>query len=241
MSTKTPKNGNPQVKDMLEGVEGEELESVDVSAPSITADNVTYERLQSYSLPELRRIASVYYRMRIDREWTKDDIINAIMKKREKQTFASPAIGERPPPGRARIRIFPDTSGTGNPKAPVYVNLNGYELLIPRDVEVDVPCEIVSLLKDARAEVPASIENVDFTDRNAMRASARRTELWVSYPFEVVASNPLPPGQGLLSTNARSGKLEKIREQFLNEFGYWPSDSELKDYIKELRQSRTRA
>ncbi|MEM4546460.1 MAG: Rho termination factor N-terminal domain-containing protein [Nitrososphaerota archaeon] len=217
----------------------EELENVDVqnNLGSLSADNITYERLQEYSISELRRLASSYYRIRINRDWEKEDIIQAIMKARAKNTYASPAIGDMPPPGRARIRIFADSSGVGSPKSPVYVCVNGYEVLIPREVPVDVPIEVLNVLREARAEIPASIESIDFTNPEAMKSAYFRKELIVYYPLEVIATNPLPGGKGILSVNQRSGKIEKYRERFLEEYGYWPSDQELREFIREVRAS----
>jgi len=178
------------------------------------------DKLEEMTMPELRQAASKQYGIKLLREWTKEDIIDQIVAHMSKGEFAQIAKGDnRPEPGWARIRLMPQ-AGQGN--IPVYLSLNGYEIYIPWNVQVDVPIKVVGVLQDAIESRPenegegADIHRVD-----------RETQSYVY--TELMRTDGPDPRPGM--ETVREKKLAAKRE-FSEKYGFWPKDSD----IKEARQ-----
>lgn len=172
--------------------------------------------LESLSIGDLRKHASQNFGLKITRDHTKDDIITLIVGTVAKGNFAAVAEGEIKP-GWARIKLS-DTNDYRS-QFPVHVNANGYECKIPFGVEVDVPIRVLESLKNA---VEYRIYQNEFHER-AQKFSD-------SYPFQIIGmveGNDPRPGLEL----AREQKL-KPKRRFREEFGFWPTDKVLRDFIQ---------
>lgn len=159
-----------------------------------------------------------------NREWTKDDYIQAINSRRGGKAVAKVVEdADSPiPEGYARIRIQQQAGFTG----PVDVLLNKFKSSIPRDVWVDIPCEVV----DGPLE-----HSMDWETKGEVSSgerSSRRTAV-KAYPFIERGRNPLPEGKGIVS-GSNSDETQSIRKQYRQIFGRWPTNQQFKDASKEL-------
>lgn len=206
---------------------------------------VDRENLESMTMSQLRHAAHAVYRVRIERNWSKSQIIDAIMRaaeRRESMIGVSPVpdTNDVIPPGKARIMILPDESKR-NPREPVYVNINSHSFLIPRGVQVDVPVEVVEVLRNAVVRgvdgvrpVDASYYNNsgDFADREAFSNTGDHDVY--SYPFQLFGMNPLPGDESLLKE--RIPKEEVYRYKYAVLYNTWPTDEELREFMKDVRR-----
>lgn len=179
--------------------------------------------LESLPIARLRKFCGLY-NIPFDKDATKEDLVNLIRRKRAKSDLAVVSeVGSAPAPGWARIMIHRQ-HGTSN--RPVYVNVNGYRITIPKNVEVDVPIKVVGVLNDAKEY--RLVENED----EAINSPKRWTNQPVlSYPFQVVMVTPGPdPRPGYERSKASA---YGPRKQFHTLFGRWPKRHELIEAIKE--------
>lgn len=185
----------------------------------------TIEHLEGLPMHELRKLASTVYRVPTQRHWTKNEIIEAITNKQRNSNMLGVAVGDGPAAGRARIVILKDPSQDAA-NLPVYLAVNGHDFLVPRGVEVDVPVELVTgCLATAKVTMPKLNAKGDMSER-----SQYVNETTHSYPYQVLASNPLPEGKGILQQ--RASKRFRLREMFCKKYGFWPSSAELREFRK---------
>ena len=174
--------------------------------------------LSGLSIAELRKRASTNYGLKLTRESTKEDIINTIIGLAQKSDYAMAASSDVPAPGWARIRVHPVP---GKPTSPFYVNCNGYACWIPFNTEVDIPRKLIALLNNAEEY---RVESEDGEERRVFE---------LSYPFTVIHDSPGPdPRPGL---EVLREKILQPKREFLEKFGYWPTDKVLKEYRASLR------
>lgn len=179
--------------------------------------------LENLPIAQLRKFCGLY-NIPFDKESTKEDLINLIRRKQAKSDLAVVSeVGSAPAPGWARIMIHRQ-HGTSN--RPIYVNVNGYRITIPKNVEVDVPIKVVGVLNDAKEY--RLVENED----EAINSPRRWTNQPVlSYPFQVLMTTPGPdPRPGYERSKASA---YGPRKQFHDIFGRWPKRHELIEAIKE--------
>lgn len=182
--------------------------------------------LDGLTIGELRKKAGIY-RVPLSRDMTKDDIINAIRVKMAEGKYALEAQGDAPKPGFARIEVHLD----GNPTAsnrPVYVCVNGYSVLIPRGVKVDVPIKIVEALNNARSK--RLRENPTVPTSNPARFYFEEV---ANYPFNILGMTPGPDPRGDLEKTKAA--MFAPRKKFHEKFGFWPKDEDLKDALRDGR------
>lgn len=183
------------------------------------------QELNAYDMAKLRKFAS-HNRVAFTRDMTKEEIIEAIKAKhKDRDVVLLAEAGAGPKPGWARILLHKDpTPGAGN--RPVYIQVNGYKVTVPRGVEVDVPIKVVNVLNDAKElrkeEDPSEPYNSPKRWRNM---------LVHSYPFQTLAVTPGPdPRPGLeKSKAAKYGPRVAYRDKF----GRWPQRAELLEAIKD--------
>lgn len=183
---------------------------------------------ESMDIGKLRQYAS-HLRVAVPKTATKVDIIEAISAKLQNRSTAQLAIADGAvPPGYAKIRVL------GNPMPgasnyPIYVNANGYECTIPRDVDVIVPMRIVRTLNDAVVKKKKQSISTDASGRERFQT----TENYVpSYPFQVLEMNPGPE----VLTTLEQRKLKTIgpRRKYRDLFGRWPRP---RDLIRAIEQN----
>lgn len=191
------------------------------------------EMLDSLTIAELRKKAATYNVM-LTKDMTREDILAHVKAKLSTGKYAFEAIGDAPRPGYARVRVFNDPSPSASNR-PVYVSVNGYSVLIPREAEVDVPIKIVEALSNAK-----SSRLVEDQSQPVGSASRYRFKEVQNYPFAVVAVTPGPDPRG--SYEKAAAQRERPREAFRSQFGYYPTDEELREAMRsgDLRIERVK-
>ena len=180
---------------------------------------------ETMTLVQARKYASLY-RIPVDKDMEKEDIIASIKNKMKSKDIAVVAdTGEHPAPGWARIELHRNAM-PGNQNRPVYVSINGYRITIPRGIPVDVPIKITKVLNDAKDF--QLVENID-EPMNSPKRYTRQAVL--SYPYQLLDITPGPdPRPGYeRSKLAHYGP----REKFMKLFGRWPKRYELLEARKE--------
>lgn len=167
--------------------------------------------LSRMDIAQLRQKASKNFGIKLTREHTKEDIIDAIMAYASKNNYADAAEGELKP-GYARIKLLPSS---GKPSGfPVYFNHNGYFCYIPINFEVDVPLKILETLKHAEEIRKVQNEFGEYVD-----------SMELSYPFQVIATRDGPdPKPGIEVARERK---QAPKRAFFKKYGYWPTDKVL--------------
>lgn len=179
------------------------------------------ENLEILPISEVRQKAVKNFGLRLNRDDSKEDIIDRIVGAASKHDYAKDASGDMPEPGWTRIKVHPVP---GKPSFPFFVGVNGYFCWIPFNVEVDVPSKVIGVLNDA-------IELKVSTDEYGNR----KDKFEQSYPFTVIAATPGPdPRPGFEA--ARERKLAAKRA-FAEREGYWPSDVEVREARREYSQA----
>jgi hypothetical protein len=177
-------------------------------------------KFEDLSINQLRKYASLY-RIALDRDSTKDDILRILKAKAAKQDIVQlPDLNSAMPrPGYSRINLARDPMpGAGN--YPVYMNVNGYEITIPRGVTVDVPNKVVTTLNDAVEERLIANHDVAFNDPNHYTF-----QKVLRYPFQLMAQSPGPdPKPGY---EVQRAIQNRPRQKFRELFKYWPSNKQL--------------
>jgi hypothetical protein len=175
------------------------------------------------STAELRKKAATY-RIQLTKDMTHEDILAQVRAKVASGKYALEAIGDAPKPGYARVRVFNDPS-PGASNRPVYVSVNGYAVLIPRETEVDVPIKIVEALGNARSS--RLVENREAPVGSASRFVFKEVQ---NYPFAIVSVSHGPDPRGTYERAA--AQKERPREAYREKFGYYPSEEELKEALR---------
>lgn len=186
--------------------------------------NKYLEQLASAPIAEVRKAASTY-KVKWTRDMTVEELIDAIKGSVSAGKYALTAVGDMPQPGWARILVHSDPSPNA-PNRPVYVSVNDYAVLIPRDVEVDVPKKIVEALANSKS---AKLKEDPSQPQNSPNRY-RFVEV-ANYPFSMIAYVPGPDPRGEYERNAAAAKRPRIA--FRDKFGYWPkSDAEVRDAMR---------
>lgn len=171
------------------------------------------ESLELLPISEVRSRASKNFGLKLNKDHTKEDIINLIVGMASKSDYAKAATDNLPEPGWSRIQAFPVP---GRSTFPFYVGLNGYFIWIPYNVKVDVPTKILGVLNDAQ-------EMMITTDEFGNQT---RT-LQASYPYQLIHTTPGPdPRPGF-----EVGRERKIaaKRAFAEKHGYWPKNADIKE------------
>lgn len=99
---------------------------------------------------------------------------DAKMTSKEKDTAETEKIVEQQMRKQRKVRILIPSGRDESERSPVPVGINGYTVLIQRDVEVDVPEGVVNVLKLAKQSVPVKeIDRVSGQTRTVFRSAAR--------------------------------------------------------------------
>jgi hypothetical protein len=185
--------------------------------------NDLIEQLDNLSFAELKKKAATY-RIAITKDMDHEQILALVKAKVSSGKYALEAMGDAPKPGYARIRVFNDPSPTASNK-PVYVSVNGYAVLIPREIETDVPVKIVEALGNAKSS--RLIEDQTQPVGSVGRFRFKEVQ---NYPFAVITVTPGPDPRGTYERAA--AQKERPREAYREKFGYYPTEDELKEALR---------
>jgi hypothetical protein len=181
------------------------------------------DALDDLKIADLRRVAKILG-IRAQRDWTTEDFVVAIKEKQDQS--ASPQLVYdgtlAPKPGFARVLVHRDMT-PGHKNSAIHAAVNGWIFAIPRGIEVDVPKEIVEVLKNARSFVTRA--EVDETGRN----QSVKEDLVQSYPFQVIA---ISPGTAKNPHDNRAVTANQ-RQEFCDKFGRYPTQGELVKYLEQ--------
>lgn len=186
-------------------------------------DKTIDQRIEEYSelpWPQLRKVAAEQFNMRLRTEHTKEYVLSEIRKKLSDHNYVPAADNSRPKPGYSRIIVAkaPDKS------RPKIKNVNGYRCAIPRGVPVDVPTKVYLSIMD-------EFEPVREEDLSQPENSPERWRT-IRAPKEAVTLLDQTPGPDPKPVHelVKERKNQKYK-QFVAQFGYWPTDVELKQAI----------
>lgn len=182
------------------------------------------ESLATATIADVRKAAATY-RVSWSRDMSKEEIIEAIKASLSAGKYALQAVGDVPQPGWVRIRIHSDPSPTASNR-PVYVSVNGYATLIPRDINVDVPAKTAEVLANSK-----SAKLKEDTSQPMNSPGRYRFVEQQNYPFSIISYTPGPDPRDEYEKSAQAA--ERPREAFKNKYGYWPkTEEELRDAIR---------
>lgn len=181
--------------------------------------NDNSEAIASLDFHDIKKFAKLMG-IKASREWTKEDYIAAVVAKQKANDVQVVLDANAPAPGYSRIILHRDPT----PKAknnPVHVGVNGRLNQIPRGIEVDIPTEMVEILQNARSKTLTEV------DGPGGKPTFVETET-ISYPYQLIATTP---GK---SHNRYDNRAEsfKIKLQCKEAIKKWPTDGELKEWLK---------
>lgn len=192
-------------------------------------DNETQEdTVGSLSIGQLRQYAKLL-NIPSERTWDKNDYIDAIERHRANKNTANVVFdgpdGNAPLPGYARIILNRDPT-PGHANSPVQVGVNGELLHIPRGIQVDIPIPYMNALRNATTRTSVQTGNPSKDNPGGVF----REEDTLSYPFQLLAVTPATKQWVSKSDNRQVHYA--MRVEFVDKFGRWPTDGELKEAIK---------
>lgn len=183
--------------------------------------NLTEDRaLEDLTIQELRKLATSY-QIKASRDWDSDDFIAAINNRRRKHSALADIVLDNnrgPAAGKARIRLHNTQTGSNHP---VPVNVNNYYALIPRDVEVDVPLEVLECLRNSKTPVRVK----DASGKLVWKEHP-------SYPFDVLAITPgVAMKNGVPMVRASSNRAKhNLKLKFREIYQRWPKREEFRKF-----------
>lgn len=205
---------------MSDNFETEETNTVDQNANGA---------IENLSIQDLRKLATSYG-IKAQRDWDREDFIMAINTRRQNNTLVELAYDDSKGPRVGHARIIIQSSETGS-NHPIPVNVNNYKCIIPRDVAVDVPFEVVEALNNSKTPVRAK------DPKGGVNEMGKPKLVWkdvLSYPFQVVAMGQ--PGVARHTNGAPKIKpstdpqKHSLKVKYKEIFGRWPKRDEFKAY-----------
>lgn len=187
------------------------------------------QNVEEMSINDLRKLATSYG-IKASRDWVSEDFIEAINQRRQRHSAVADVVldpNKGPAPGKARIKIHNSQTGSNHP---IPVSVNNYFALIPRDVEVDVPLEVLESLRNSKTPVRAK----DPTGR--LTADGKPAMVWKdvqSYPFDVLAMTPgvaMKNGVPMVRSSSNRAK-HALKLKFREIYQRWPKRAEFKTFM----------
>lgn len=181
------------------------------------------EELEGMQMHELRRHCAERYSIRVSSHDSKASLITqieSIVNKAPAEYAQVNTDPKAPKPGWTRIKLFPKQDD----KRPKYKMINNYRCMIPRGVECDVPHKVYLSLLD----------EVDPTFQEDLTQPVESHNRWVltHTPREnvhLIAHTPGPDPRPVHEVVKE--KKNAPRKAFVETFGYWPTDKELREAI----------
>lgn len=179
----------------------------------------------SMEIGKLRSIASMMS-LPVPKTATKAEIIEMLKQKRSTMATVIPSSAvDELQPGFARLTIHEDTR-QGSKNLPVYINANGYEVLVHRGKEVVVQDRVLNVLKDAVANTYKQI------DDDASPGGLKTVRIKVlSYPYTLHEHKPGP--KILTNLERQKARAHAPRKRYKDIFGYYPRAGQLSRAIEK--------
>jgi hypothetical protein len=197
-------------------------------ADMIETNETKEDTVETLTIGQLRQYAKLL-NIPSERNWTKDDYIGAIERMRSSKNTAEVVFNDGgasgPAPGYARIILNRDPT-PGHANSPVQVGVNGELLHVPRGVQVDIPEPFMRALANATTRTSVQTGNPSRDNPGGVF----REEDTMSYPFQVIAITPA--NKPWRSKSDSRGAHYAMRLEFVEKFGRWPTDGELKEAVK---------
>lgn len=179
----------------------------------------------SMDIGKLRQIASMMS-LAVPKTATKADLIEMLKQKRSTMATVVPSSAvDELQPGFARLTIHEDTR-QGSKNLPVYINANGYEVLVHRGKEVVVQDRVLSVLKDAVANTYKQIDD----DTSPGGVKTVRVKV-LSYPYTLHEHKPGP--KILTNLEKQKARAHAPRKRYKDIFGYYPRAGQLSRAIEK--------
>lgn len=177
------------------------------------------EELMETEWKTLLKRARVEYQIKVEPSHKRVDVVNKIIERVASGVIPSAYVpnGGKVRPGFARITLHE----VANEPDPLYIHINGYNATIPRNVEVEVPCEILPTLEKCLVYKGTAPDA-----EGVMTPFFRRRAT-----FTVHEKDDSQPSGKLPWTQRREKSLEKKRK-FFEKFDFWPTDGEMKEYLR---------
>lgn len=178
----------------------------------------------SLLIGDLRKFAKMLG-ITAQRDWAKEDFVQAIKDKQARSGFEIALDANAPKPGYSRLTIHRDPT-PGHKNNPIHLGINGRIIAVPRGLEVDVETPYIEVLKNA-----ITVKTEQTGDADAKNPAGSYTEVpGTSYPYSVTASTP-----GKAFNNPFDGRAAQAERKaaFHKAFGRWPTDGELKEAMRQ--------
>lgn len=184
--------------------------------------DITEDKVDIGTLRAVAKALSI----KTERTWKSEDYLAAIAEVQASRSMPQVVVDENAPkPGFSRVVIHrnPDKQGSNSP---VHLGLNGKIYQVPRGVPVDIETEYVEVLLHARSKQPVLKSN-NSDAKNPVGIYGDEENM--AYPFQVLASTP---GGKFYNVNDNRAPKFAMRKEFADKFGHYPTDGELKEYLK---------
>lgn len=179
----------------------------------------------SMEIGKLRSIASMMS-LPVPKTATKAELVEMLKAKRSTLATVVPSSAvDELQPGFARLTIHEDTR-QGSKNLPVYINANGYEVLVHRGKEVVVQDRVLSVLKDAVAN---TYKQIDDDDSPGGMKTVRVKVL--SYPYTLHEHKPGP--KILTNFERQKARQHAPRKRYKEIFQHWPRAGQLNKAIEK--------
>lgn len=189
-----------------------------------TSNNTNPENM---TIQELRKMATSLG-IKAQRDWDAEDFIMAINNRRKRESLVE-VVPDRevgPKPGHARIIIHNTETGSNHP---IPVSINNYVCRIPRDVEVDVPLEVLEVLNNSKTPIqikdPKGGTNPDGSPKRVWKEVP-------SYPFQLLQMTPgiARYPNGTRKVRPYNEAKHNLKLKYREIYGKWPRRAEYKAF-----------
>ena len=178
------------------------------------------EELLEMEWNELRTKARVEYGIQLLPEYKKVDVVNKILasvySSGDKTGNVMAPKGDTVRAGYARIMLL----DSQDEPDPFYINVNGYSASIPRNIEVEIPHEILP-----------SLDAMTYRGLKPDADGVFKPYIKRRAPYTVLQKDDSVPSGKLKFTARRDQSLEKKRRYF-DKYNQWPTDGEIKEHIR---------
>lgn len=183
-----------------------------------TSNAAILAELETLPMGQLRSRAAKLYSVNVTTTMTKNDIIKLIKEKMNGANYAVLAADDKPLPGWSRITLHKVPGISSHPE---FVSINNYNCYIPKNIKVDVPNKVVSMLRNLKKR-----ELVEDFEEAVNSPQRFRWDVVDAFPLTVhdttPGADPKPGHERLKETKLRPYYA------YMRKFGRWP-------YPKELR------
>lgn len=193
-------------------------------------------RLDSLSWPELKKTAAIEYGVKVLPEYNAESLKQFILAKvtSDAATFVTdtvPIAAKDNKSGWSRVRII---KGPREKDTHCRACHNGYQFAIPFNVDVNLPTVTAEYLETKKE--PKFIEESEAG--NLLGGLVDGSGLESRWTVVILEKNYGPNGErGFIPASERGKYLNREaklapKRQFFDQFGFWPTDKRLKEYMQ---------